>query len=100
MMPMTPATLYRMTRTDAGHGTFSEAFPAGRTVYVILAVHENKSVIIANAPTDIRDGDQIVLDGAAYRVTGSSTMLGAMQKRIPIERVDKPIVPLVADSGS
>ena len=92
--------LYRMTRVDAGHGTFSETFAAGRLVYVVLAVHENRSVFIANALSDIIVEDQLVLDGAAYRVTGSTTMLGALQKRIPIERVDKPIVPLVADIGS
>jgi hypothetical protein len=93
-------TLYRPTKVDRGKGTYTESLADGRTIYGVIRVHDSQLTIITHRYTDIRMEDQIVADGAGYRVTGESHVLPAFYKQTPCERTDKPIVPNVADAGS
>jgi hypothetical protein len=97
MLPLHPASVYRPTKTDQGHGTYDESMSGPTRVYLIITVHENRSVLVARRYSDIRPEDRVLSDGAWYRVTDSVEVLGAEYKRIGVERMDKPIVPETVD---
>lgn len=100
MGPFHPMTLYRPTKADRGKGTYDEGLANGRTIYGVISVHASVLTIITHRYTDVRMEDQIVADGAGYRVTGERVVLPAMFKRNDVERTDKPIVPNIVDAGS
>jgi hypothetical protein len=100
MLPWVPATLYRPTKTDRDSGTYDETLSDGRTIYVIIVVHESLTVARVSRDTDIMPEDQLVVDGAGYRVTGSVLTMSANVKEMPVERTSKPIVPVPEDLSS
>lgn len=100
MGPRHPMALYRPRKVDRGRGTYDEGLSDPRTIYGIIVVHESRTVLVVDRFTDIQPEDQIVADGAGYRVTGSAWTMQATYKEMPVERLDKPIVPYVPDCGS
>jgi hypothetical protein len=93
-------TLYRPQKADRDRGTYDESLSNGTTIYGVIAVHGSVLTLITHRYSDIRMEDRIVADGAEYRVTGESHVLPAFHKRTDVERVDKPIVPSIAEPGS
>jgi hypothetical protein len=93
MGPRHPITLYRPSKADSGRGTFTETLADGRTIYGTIEVHDAETMLIVSRFTDVLPEDQIVADGALYRVSGSFWTMQATHKRIPLVRIERPIVP-------
>ena len=100
MGPRHPITLYRPSRADRGKGTYDETLSDGRTIYGIIVVHESETLLRIDRYTDVQPEDQLVADGAGYRVTRSHWTMHADWKEIPVERTDKPIFPPTVDESS
>ena len=101
MGPFHPMTLYRPTKADRNRGTYDETIvEAGRTIYAVITVHDAMETLITHRYTDIRVEDWIIADGGTYRVTGESRVLPAFYKNTPVEKKDKPLVPVVVDMSS
>lgn len=100
-MISSPFDRFRPTRTADGEGGFTPTLGVAQTIWGLVTVHEESTMMLVNAMDDVELGDIIPIgnnDGGAetgqYRVTGFKEVAGfSLNKQVMLEKVTKPISP-------
>ena len=87
-------TVYTMRRVPDGAGGFSQMAGYPRRLYAALQVHENETFLVCRAGANVSPEDVAVIGGGNYRIVGDVGHTEGPMRRLLIERIERPIVPL------
>ena len=94
-MRLDPLMRYRPTRVDDGEGGFDVSLGIPSVLYGIVSVHHTDLVLVYRYKSDILPEDIVYAEGAFYRVLSLFGPHSAPMKKAFVERITKPIVPLI-----